>query len=360
MSEESEPSRITASSDPTTCYRPEITQDNSHLLASIFKDLYTSEIIWKDTVAYDPKTRSGGNSYHAKYVERLKQVYSEYSLQMRDADMLENHIVMGRVQSTANESEGHSRVGEELGQANHQLGFPAGRSNFTLCVDSGFLKSNNLICPEDYITELNPLIRAPPAKSTPGFAKSTISYRHRCDLPPDDGYSLIPLPEKTFQRQESDMSLIITCSSDNTTLSTPSQWSCQEQKPKWMDELNASSKAEELASLHKLQQRHNFLRNPRFLPPTAQQGARSLILSEKMGERRRRTGETEDRFPATPVSVFLANPPVIYFNEYIAGQVYEMTLILRNVTASSRQLRVIPPTTPHFSLGLGFLVRAES
>ncbi|XP_034145187.1 deleted in lung and esophageal cancer protein 1 [Esox lucius] len=353
MFEESEPKGETGCMHPSmNRHRPafEVSQDNSHLLASIFKDLYTTEIIGKDTVAHFTKTRSGGNRYHDKYVEKLQQVHSEYSLQMRDADMLENHIIMARVQTTAS----GNRVGDELGQAYHQLGLPPGVSTFMWCVDNSLLKSNNLICRGDYITQLAPLIKAPRVKSTPGFAKPTMSYNRRiCDVPQDDGYTLIPPLEKTAQSlmEESEISLTITCSSDTgTPLSTPSQRSCQRQKPKWMDELNAKSRAEVRAGLHKLQQRHNFLRNPRFLPPKAQQAARSLILLEKTGERR---GETDERSPAKSVPVFLANPPVVYFTDYIAGQVYEMTVELRNMSASSCHTRVIPPTTPHFSLGLG-------
>lgn len=88
------------------------------------------------------------------------------------------------------------------------------------------------------------------------------------------------------------------------------------------------------------------------------------------------TSSTEDGVP-----VFIANPPVVVFAEYTVGQVYEVcvrfiaatlflgvdaqwhalshsllpqtTLELKNMTSASRHVRVIPPTTPHFSIGLG-------
>ncbi|CAB1440303.1 unnamed protein product [Pleuronectes platessa] len=54
-----------------------------------------------------------------------------------------------------------------------------------------------------------------------------------------------------------------------------------------------------------------------------------------------------------PVPVFLANPSVVLFTDYIVGHVSETTLELKNLTSSSRHIRVNPPTTPYFSIGLG-------
>lgn len=49
----------------------------------------------------------------------------------------------------------------------------------------------------------------------------------------------------------------------------------------WSKEPSAQSRAEERAALQRLKERQNFLRNPRFLPPLAQRGGKSLILSGK-------------------------------------------------------------------------------
>ena len=65
-------------------------------------------------------------------------------------------------------------------------------------------------------------------------------------------------------------------------------------KPKWMYELSAKSRAEERAGLQKLQHRHKFLRNPRFLPPNAHQGGKSLILLWEKGDRGRK-GQKQER-----------------------------------------------------------------
>uniref|UniRef100_A0A3Q3AEI5 DLEC1 cilia and flagella associated protein n=1 Tax=Kryptolebias marmoratus TaxID=37003 RepID=A0A3Q3AEI5_KRYMA len=52
--------------------------------------------------------------------------------------------------------------------------------------------------------------------------------------------------------------------------------------------------------------------------------------------------------------VFQAKPQVIIFSDYAVGQVYESTLELTNVTNASCHVRVVPPATPYFSIGLRF------
>lgn len=49
-------------------------QDVSRVLASVFKDAYTKEIIGKDTVSNLSKTKRGMSGYHEQYVEELEQV----------------------------------------------------------------------------------------------------------------------------------------------------------------------------------------------------------------------------------------------------------------------------------------------
>lgn len=46
------------------------------MLASVFKDVYTKEILGKDTVSNLSKSKSkkGISDYHEKYVEELEQV----------------------------------------------------------------------------------------------------------------------------------------------------------------------------------------------------------------------------------------------------------------------------------------------
>ncbi|XP_051543723.1 deleted in lung and esophageal cancer protein 1 homolog [Myxocyprinus asiaticus] len=54
-----------------------------------------------------------------------------------------------------------------------------------------------------------------------------------------------------------------------------------------------------------------------------------------------------------PVPIFSASPPVILFTDYRVGRVYETAVELKNMTATSHHIRLIPPTSPHLSVGLG-------
>lgn len=69
-------------------------------------------------------------------------------------------------------------------------------------------------------------------------------------------------------------------------------------RPKWKDEPSAQDRKEGWEKLQKLKDRHRFLRNPRFLPPNAQQGGTSLIQPRtKVGKMENvRKGVEEQRY----------------------------------------------------------------
>ncbi|XP_023263678.1 deleted in lung and esophageal cancer protein 1 [Seriola lalandi dorsalis] len=310
-------------------------QDISHVLASIFKDLYTKDSIGKDTLSNLIKTKSGQSSYHDKYVEELQQAHSEYSHCIKEADKLESHIIQARARAATTVN-----------------------SEFSWCLDEDLLKMNNLISPQDYLPTQKPRVGAPAGvKSNP--AKPTLAYAmHVSKEPQDDGYTLIPSPEKiVLEMNESDLSLTFKSSSDTPKRKkTPKEKPNQTKpRPKWKGEPSAKDKAEALQKLQKLKAQHNFLRNPHFLPPNAQRGGMSLIQprSKVVKTEHERKGVEEQSSTDDPVPVFLAKPSVVVFTDYSVGHVYETTLELKNLTSSSRHVRVIPPTTPYFSIGLG-------
>uniref|UniRef100_A0A4W4GZK1 Deleted in lung and esophageal cancer protein 1 Ig-like domain-containing protein n=1 Tax=Electrophorus electricus TaxID=8005 RepID=A0A4W4GZK1_ELEEL len=268
-----------------------ISQDISHLLASIFQDLYTTEVIGKNTVASLTKSRRGDNNCHDKYVEELQQVHLKYNRRIRDADMLENHIIQARLQADTREHYVQAQA-QEVGEGYHHLGLPPVKSPFPWCVDSTLLKSNNLICPQDYITELVPLINSPQGNVRSNYIQSVSLF------------FVMKFFKKTLHL----------CSLD----------------------------AFHYTWFHLFLQVHYIL----------------LFLFGTFGfpNRKRAQISLSISFSSSleaPVPVFIASPPVVMFTDYQVGQVYETTVELRNTTAASRRIRVIPPTTPHFSVGLG-------
>uniref|UniRef100_A0A671RCN3 DLEC1 cilia and flagella associated protein n=1 Tax=Sinocyclocheilus anshuiensis TaxID=1608454 RepID=A0A671RCN3_9TELE len=224
------------------------TQDISHLLASIFNDLYTIEVIGRDTVSNLSKSRRGSNNYHEKYVEELQQVHFEYSRRIQNADMLETHIIQARLQAAAKEEHEHNRIMEEVGEAYRQLGLPPVKSAFKWCVDSELLRSNNLICPLDYTTVHTPVVKSP---------KGNFSLTINCVC----------------------VCVYIVNFSNFLSLKLGLL-----HKASWMEKPSAQSRAKDRASLQKHKDQHKFLRNPRFLLPNAQRGGKSLIMPGKRPE----------------------------------------------------------------------------
>ncbi|KAF3836572.1 hypothetical protein F7725_029130 [Dissostichus mawsoni] len=261
------------------------------------------------------KTKNGRSSYHDRYVEELQQAHSEYSRRIKEADMLESHIIQARTRAAATERQAYERMRERMGDIIDQQGL--------------------------LTVKLNP-------------GKPTLSYAmHVSKEPQDDGYTLIPSPEKIILG-ESDLSLTFESSSVTPTRRKPKEKSKRTvPRPKWKDEPSAKDREEGLEKLQKLKDRHNFLRNPRFLPPSAQQGGASLVRPRtKVGKKEHEKRGMEEQ-SSTDDPVFLATPSVVVFTDYTVGQVYETTLELKNLTSASRTVRVIPPNTPYFSIGLG-------
>ncbi|NXO79413.1 DLEC1 protein, partial [Sitta europaea] len=116
-----------------------------------------------------------------------------------------------------------------------------------------------------------------------------------------------------------------------------------------------SWKAEELCEyLSRLEKRQNYLKNPRFFPPNTLQGGKSLVISQEKVEEIIARRKAEDAKGDTSfVPVFLANPPSVLFSYDKAGQVYEMTIELRNITSTGQHVRLIPPSTSVFFIWPG-------
>ncbi|CAL8312804.1 unnamed protein product [Merluccius merluccius] len=325
----------------------EQSQDISHVLASVFKDAYTKEIIGRDVVSNLSKTKNGISGYHGKYVEELEKIHSEYGQRMKQATMLERHIIQARVRASARETQAQAAALEEVGETYHQLGLPPVRSTFLWCVDNDLLKRNRLICPQDYLPRRTQPSQAPEVRPSLDYAKPTFSHSMRvCRAPQDDGYAA-----PSASRAHSDAAEPQEGSECSLTLESSSDVDMERKSHSRASGLSGKSLAEERDALRKLKERQNFLRNPRFLPPHVN----SLVRARSKGEESWRGDTALGPLSTTDesVPVFQANPQVVFFTEYTVGQVYETSVELKNLTASCRHVRVLPPTTTYFSIGLG-------
>uniref|UniRef100_W5MU66 DLEC1 cilia and flagella associated protein n=1 Tax=Lepisosteus oculatus TaxID=7918 RepID=W5MU66_LEPOC len=243
--------------------------------------------------------------------------------------MLEKHIIQSRARATAAEIV---------------------KSTFRWCVDNSLLKQHNLICPEDYITEQRLMTKAPRGKSTPGFINPTLSFsKHISRLPQDDGYTEIPPPHATAESllEESEGSLTLPSTPDsNFTVTKSSNKKSSQARKTVKKEESGSSWPEETAALLKLEERHNLLRNPRFLPPNAHRGGKSLIFPvKKVGK----MAQQQQNDPHEPIPVFLANPPIVFFTDYRLGKIYEVVLGVLFYCYSSAFI-TLPITSKYFTV----------
>ncbi|XP_078378630.1 deleted in lung and esophageal cancer protein 1-like isoform X2 [Oculina patagonica] len=323
-------------------------QDVSHLLASVFREVFTRDVIGEDTVKNLAVSKSGDAGYHDKYVEQLRKIQEERDRRHREADMLEAHIMQAQAAAMAADERELQRISE--GYENYQaLGLPPAKSSLRNCLDTQLLRRYNLIVPEDFSSEEASQTKAPKADEIPSYARPTTSSQQRYRKTPpltdylDDTalststwpWASLP-PTQAKEKRDLDMS------------PPPSAKSRLSKSSVWRESMKPDQRQVEREDLKRLQSKAEYKRNPRFVPPL--KGG----LTKPHKEKKKKKLETDkESKTADPVEVFIASPSPVMFTAYEVGQVYELLLELKNVSSSSRQLRITPPSTKYFSVGLG-------
>nr|KAF6473888.1 DLEC1 cilia and flagella associated protein [Rousettus aegyptiacus] len=333
------------------------TQDISHLLTSVFRNLYTAEVIGEEVSASLIKARGSENERHEEFVDELQQIRELYKQRLDEFEMLERHIIQASARAYAEKERSIHQAREQVLQP--ILMMPPVKTVFRSCVDNELLQKHHLICPDDYYSHKVPFCSAPKGTFTPGYSKLTFSCEKR----------FVPKKE-LIKKLEASCKKMLTKSEDESdytmeslTWDSPSETKLGAKEtiqktglPKnktWMNHLRASQRELERLLLARMESRNHFLKNPRFFPPNTPHGGKSLVFPPRktglIGDFR--SGELGQSWADTPV--FLAKPSVGFFTDYEIGSVYEMVISLQNTTATSRYLRILPPSTPYFSLGLG-------
>lgn len=120
---------------------------------------------------------------------------------------------------------------------------------------------------------------------------------------------------------------------DTTSSGSPTKREDSQPRPRKPTEPNTMPATEtraNMAILHRMQTKLDFLRNPRYA-----EGGGSSSSNDRSDE---------------PHSFSVDPRPPIMFTEYDIGGVYEQTLFVRNRTSLSRRMRVLPPATLFFSV----------
>ncbi|KAL9871157.1 deleted in lung and esophageal cancer protein 1 [Geothlypis trichas] len=311
-------------------------QDISHVLASAFKDLYTGDVLEEDMATNWINSQGADSVYQDSYTDELEKLLAEYRSRLTEADRAEKEIIRAQARAKREEARVLKQMKIHAGKNFHKLGLPPVASSFRWIVDNELLRKNNLICPEDYITEKLPLAKAPKGESEPGYLKGARKQR---------AFSL----DETVYLTDSVTSVSSAVSSVQDS-SLEAKTISKKTKASQARKESKSWKAEELSEyLSRLEKRQNYLKNPRFFPPNTLDGGKSLVISqdkveEIIARRKAEDGKGDTSF----VPVFLASPPSVLFLYDKAGQVYEMTVEVRNITSTGQHVRLIPPSSSVF------------
>ncbi|XP_058513175.1 deleted in lung and esophageal cancer protein 1 [Ochotona princeps] len=329
------------------------TQDISHLLTGVFRSLYSAEVIGEDVSASLIKARGSENERHEAFVDQLQQIRELYKQRLAEIGMLERHIIQARARALA---ETERVMNQARGPTDEVLvKLPPVKTVFRWCVDSELLRKHHLICPEDYYDQTVPFCSAPKGLDLPGCSKPTFSSERHSNQNKTLTQKLAPCRKGTTVSEEE---LDHTVDSESWDL-TPKLKLRAKETAKGASPRKSYKQASQVwtpveqALLTRKRSRNDFLRNPRFSPPNTLHGGKSLIFASKKPVPARDTESTQPEWSCADTPVFLAKPPIVFFTDYEIGSVYEMVIALQNTTAASRYLRILPPSTPYFALGLG-------
>ncbi|KAL6081907.1 hypothetical protein STEG23_007270 [Scotinomys teguina] len=329
------------------------TQDISHLLARVFQNLYTAQVIGEDLSDSLIKARGSEDARHEEFVDQLQQVRAIYKQRLDEVTKLEEHIIQARARDLA-ETE-HATEQARLDVLETPVKLPPVKTVFRWCIDNELLQKHLLICVEDYYNDPVPFCSAPKGTSTPGCLKLTLNCERRFMLKAKLDRTAKESCKKPVRFDESEYttdSWTSTCRARQRTQVTVEKASTPNNR-KWMKHLRVPQRDLERLLLARMESRNHFLKNPRFFPPNTPHGGKSLIVSSRRPARRGGSLTAEPEWSCADTPVFLAKPSVGFFTDYEIGPVYEMVIALQNTTATSRYLRVLPPSSPYFALGLG-------
>ncbi|CAD5110827.1 DgyrCDS190 [Dimorphilus gyrociliatus] len=304
-------------------------QDTSHILSRIFRDLYQRDPVTNDTVNFLVQSKEGDDEVHTQYVAELKKVTEERDKKFSEISMLERHIQQAQAASIlADERQLENR------QNMPDLGLPPERSHFRRYLDSDLLRKYSLIVPEDYNPIELPIVH-PPSAGEPNYTRETVNYSRRSNR-----HSSQISDRKILQKDDfvDDFGHLPSDDDSVPDTSAPPQSSKKKrnlnqsqemEKLLWKKQMSADARQDARAQLANMQARVNFLRNPRYV------------------------SEVSENLLSKGNQVFLPIPEVVIISDYVPGKVYEVDLELKNITKVLRNVRVIPPRTTYFSIGLG-------
>ncbi|KAK7011463.1 deleted in lung and esophageal cancer protein 1 [Biomphalaria glabrata] len=325
-------------------------QDVRHILARNFRELYTRDTIRPDTVKNLQTSRGGDDAYHEHYVESLQKIYSEWQRRMDEAAMLERHIMQAQARAMSADERALNKASKSCDNFG-SLGLPPGRAHFKSCIDTELLRKHNLLIPSDYMVQEPLTVPAPKAPELPDYARETLASRQHSR---PNTQHLITTPRSMLPGDSEDLPSFL---SEEDIQDLPVQkhdvTSSQPEFPKkagWKEFLSEEQREIDRRDLDLINAKINYLKNPRYVPP---ENVSSLIIPKKKKKVINGNLQVEPKQQTSSPVIFVPCPAVVEFINYKVGEVYEITLELKNMSSVMRQCRVLPPSSSIFSVGLG-------
>ncbi|XP_076461366.1 deleted in lung and esophageal cancer protein 1-like isoform X2 [Babylonia areolata] len=329
-------------------------QDIRHILARAFRDLYTREAVRPETVKNLQVSKGGDDPYHERYVDRLQKVYDEWKRRMEEAAMLERHIMQAQARAMSADERDIHRSSKSCSDYD-KLGLPPGRAHFRSCIDTTLLRDHHLLTPEDYSTEEPASVPPPSGPSIPQYARETLSSQQHSRQNLTESQPLHPVNVKPGESMDFPSFLSdVDTMEDDDYLALRDQ-ATEEKFPSaqaWKTYMGTDQRQIDRSDLAQVDAKVSYKRNPRYLRP-AEMDNETIIKPSKKKAKQINIQSKPEKQPEDDSPIFLASPPEVIFKDYKVGQVYEITLELKNVSTVMRQCRAYPPKSSYFSVGLG-------
>ncbi|XP_073916121.1 deleted in lung and esophageal cancer protein 1 isoform X3 [Castor canadensis] len=303
------------------------TQDISHLLTRVFRNLYSVEVIGEDLSASLIKARGSEDERHELFVDQLQQIRELYKRRLDEVEMLERHIIQARARAFAETERVTNQA--RLHVLETLVKLPTVKTVFRWCVDSELLRKHHLICPEDYYSDPVPFCSAPKGAILPECSKLTFSCKKhpnpKADLEKEVELSCKekhPEVVDEFDYTVDSLTWDSTLKVKHKTKETVKNASPPKNK-NWMNHLCMPQREMERLLLARMETRNQFLKNPRFFPPNTPYGGRSLIFPPRKPAQIGEFPGAKPEQSCSDIPVFLAKPSVVFFTDYEIGPVYE-------------------------------------
>uniref|UniRef100_G1QZF9 DLEC1 cilia and flagella associated protein n=1 Tax=Nomascus leucogenys TaxID=61853 RepID=G1QZF9_NOMLE len=307
------------------------TQDISHLLTGVFRNLYSAEVIGDEVSSSLIKARGSENERHEEFVDQLQQIRELYKQRLDEFEMLERHITQAQARAIAENARVMSQPGVQDLESLVRL--PPVKSVFRWCIDSELLRKHHLISPEDYYTDTVPFHSAPKGISLPGCSKLTFSCEKRSVQKKELNKKLEDSCRKKLAEFEDELDHTVDSLTWNLTPKAkertrePLKKASQPRNKNWMNHLRVPQRELDRLLLARMESRNHFLKNPRFFPPNTPYGGKSLIFPPKKPAPIGEFQSTKPEQSCADTPVFIAKPPIGFFTDYEIGPVYEVDIL---------------------------------